>query len=62
MSNLLAAIVAFAIVVYGAYYLYYKISPSDRDSVMVEYTEGANEAQKYMETGLEEARKYLPAR
>ncbi len=63
--NFLTALVALAIVLIGGYYVFYVVTPTERNAVIQEYTPDQNTidgAQKILTDGVDQAKNLLPPR
>ena len=63
--NFITALIALTIVLIGGYYVFYVVTPSERDAVVQKYTPDQNTidgAQKILTDGVEEAKNLLPPR
>ncbi len=58
--NFITALVALAIVLLGAYYVVFMISPSERDAVLKEYTPDSTGAKQVFDRGVQNVTDLLP--
>lgn len=65
--NFVTALVAFALVLLGGYYVFYVLTPSDRDAMMRQYSPEVeqyvpteSEAQDYLKKGVDQVQQLLP--
>ncbi len=63
--NFLTALVALAVVLLAGYYVFYVVTPTERNAVIQEYTPDQNTidgAQKILTDGVDQAKNLLPPR
>ena len=60
--NFITALIALALVLLGGYYVFYMVSPTERDAMIQEYAPDRTQAEQVFQNGVEQVNKLLPPR
>lgn len=60
--NFITALIALALVLLGGYYVFYMVSPTERDTMIQEYAPDRAGAERVFQDGVEQVNKLLPPR